>query len=960
MSELALQRIAENKDKHVRGEDARKLDLRNCGLNEVPEEIANLVWLEELKIGLNELKFLEETNLNAESREINLVKAFFLSKKIIRQCPNLPKLKKLIINKTSAIVDLHFISNLTSLNVLICKSVVLSSLNGIENLTNITNLNISNTIINDFSILKNLTLLKVFKCSKTYVDDISFLENLTSLQNLYLDSTYVQNIEYLKYLKNLRRIDLQYSSDVNDLTPLSDLIRLREINIAYTSVTDLSPLITLLSKGKAITRKYLKNTINIRGCKVVTPPSEIIKKGNTAILQYFAERSKQQFKSTEVKLILIGNSTTGKTSLSRYLREKTYDPRQPTTHGIQNHRWQVPEHDIQVNIWDFGGQEYYHATHRLFLSRNAVYALVWDTQTDKGGIAPTEIYYENDPKVYTVSLEHFSKIWWLQNIHFNLNKYARHERESDASVPVLLVQNKCAKQGYDIHNPPNELDQKPYYLPTKWRNNHIDIEAAANEQEKGESSEWTMRFQLFERELLKTLESQMMTYEFAVYHRDIRDRVRALASSDNPVNEMSWIDFEVMCRDIEPDAKMDLVQIYLRDITGDILYFDQNERLKRRVFLRPDWVCNRIYAILSRKVLEREGLFDLSWVLDTLHCNEAEALNFVEIMREFDLIFPDKEESGMPNGKYVAPQYLPETCHKSEYLQGLKEDNILTHAFTLWFPDFLPKSHIARFICNWGEQAEGRVFWKNGLLFKTQNLKVLVERTENFKIQVEIQTGNKLGREEVMRRVFQSFLDLEEEQTNFAISLDERDFVWWDDVQQAIQMQAKRVKTYPSENSKLIDLHSFIVFQKSIMATKKVFISYSKSDKEYLAKLKTHLKIFERQHLIEVWDDSRINAGEEWDMAIKRELNAADIILLLVSADLLATDYVWDIEMQQAMQRHQNGLATFIPIIIRPCAWTGAPFGILNALPEKGKPISTWANEDEAWAQIVERIRQVV
>jgi len=157
MSELALKLIAENKDKYARGEDARVLDLGNCGLMEVPEEVGELVWLEELKISLNELDFLKEIMYNSESYGENIFKAFLLSKKIVVKIPNLPKLKKLIIKKNSAIIDLGFISNLNGLNTLICKSVVLFSLNGIEKLTNLKNLDISNTIVQDFSVLGYLT-----------------------------------------------------------------------------------------------------------------------------------------------------------------------------------------------------------------------------------------------------------------------------------------------------------------------------------------------------------------------------------------------------------------------------------------------------------------------------------------------------------------------------------------------------------------------------------------------------------------------------------------------------------------------------------------------------------------------------------------------------------------------------------------------------------------------------------
>ena len=139
---------------------------------------------------------------------------------------------------------------------------------------------------------------------------------------------------------------------------------------------------------------------------------------------------------------------------------------------------------------------------------------------------------------------------------------------------------------------------------------------------------------------------------------------------------------------------------------------------------------------------------------------------------------------------------------------------------------------------------------------------------------------------------------------------------------------------------------------------KKVFISYSKTDKAYLEQLKKHLELLQRQGLLEIWDDMELAAGEVWDETIKKELGTADIIILLVSSDLIATDYIWNVEMKKALERHERGEVTVIPVIIRPCDWEDAPFAHLNALPEKGKPISMWTNHDEAWVYVIKKIRQ--
>jgi hypothetical protein len=85
-------------------------------------------------------------------------------------------------------------------------------------------------------------------------------------------------------------------------------------------------------------------------------------------------------------------------------------------------------------------------------------------------------------------------------------------------------------------------------------------------------------------------------------------------------------------------------------------------------------------------------------------------------------------------------------------------------------------------------------------------------------------------------------------------------------------------------------------------------------------------------------------------------LATADVVLLLVSSDYLATEYVWK-EIAIALERHEQGKAVVVPIIVRPCAWKDAPFARFNALPEKGNPITKWDNPDDAWTTVVEQIQ---
>ena len=122
----------------------------------------------------------------------------------------------------------------------------------------------------------------------------------------------------------------------------------------------------------------------------------------------------------------------------------------------------------------------------------------------------------------------------------------------------------------------------------------------------------------------------------------------------------------------------------------------------------------------------------------------------------------------------------------------------------------------------------------------------------------------------------------------------------------------------------------------------------------------THFATLKRSGLIDVWHDRRIDAGTVWDDQIKSELEAADIILLLISADFLNSDYIWKVEIERAMKRHEAREAKVIPVFIRPCDTNGMPFQAIQGLPRNAKPVSAFADKDEAYLQIAMGIRSLL
>lgn len=142
---------------------------------------------------------------------------------------------------------------------------------------------------------------------------------------------------------------------------------------------------------------------------------------------------------------------------------------------------------------------------------------------------------------------------------------------------------------------------------------------------------------------------------------------------------------------------------------------------------------------------------------------------------------------------------------------------------------------------------------------------------------------------------------------------------------------------------------------RDIVAT--VFFSYCHADEVLRDQLQKHLSAMQRQGLIETWYDRRIPAGDHIDHSIMRELERADVVLLLVSPDFLASDYCNDVEVRRALERHDAGECRVIPVILRHCDWHGTPFGKLNATPKDGKPVRAFADLDEGFLQVVQAIK---
>jgi hypothetical protein len=139
-----------------------------------------------------------------------------------------------------------------------------------------------------------------------------------------------------------------------------------------------------------------------------------------------------------------------------------------------------------------------------------------------------------------------------------------------------------------------------------------------------------------------------------------------------------------------------------------------------------------------------------------------------------------------------------------------------------------------------------------------------------------------------------------------------------------------------------------------------IFFSYAHEDESLVGRVRSHLSLFDRQKIIRRWHDREIPPGAEWKGLIDSQLAGADIVLLFISDAFFASDYCYDVEMTEALKRHNARTLRVIPVILRPCSWQSAPFAVIQALPADGRAVTLWSNPDDACAQIADAIMGVV
>jgi small GTP-binding protein len=422
----------------------------------------------------------------------------------------------------------------------------------------------------------------------------AIIGDLVFLKRLILSGSRLKQLPpEIGQLINLEFLDI---SD-NDLTSLpSEICHLHKLHTLVLTdnlFRELPPVIGSLKELRKLF--YLDNPIT-------SPPPEILNRGVAAIKSYLVslQASKQTKKIFEGKLLIVGQGGVGKTSICNRLLHNTFSDQEDKTDGIVIKRWllkppEVNQNEMWVNVWDFGGQEIYHATHQFFLTNRSAYLLVWDARQE-------DSYGRLD--------------YWFHTIE-----------SFGGNSPIILILNKCDEHLADINL--KDLKEKfpqicGFYQTSCKSPSHGEHSI---EQLKKKISEimWSLPF---------------MGAEWPESWFNARKEIETLKD-----NTLSFLKYQAICN-AHRISRNDLIiySQYLHDL-GVILHFHGDKYLKEVVILKPAWATNAVYSILDdREVRKRGGILlesDLSrlWRDNPAYPSSIFG-SIMRIMANFQLAFP--------------------------------------------------------------------------------------------------------------------------------------------------------------------------------------------------------------------------------------------------------------------------------------------------------------------------------
>ncbi|BBD58750.1 small GTP-binding protein domain-containing protein [Nostoc sp. HK-01] len=692
-----------------------KLDLNNNQITEIPEAIANLTNLTTLDLSDNQITEIPKAIANLT----NLTMLVLYNNQITEIPEAIANLTNLMglylrINKITQIPEA--IANLTNLNAFDLSNNQINQIpEAIANLTNLTTLHLyKNQITQIPEAIANLTNLTTFTLLSNQITQIpEAIANLINLTELNLNNNQITEIpEAIANLTNLTTLDLSDNQITEIPEAIANLTNLTTLDLSDNQITEIPEAIKSLPKLEKLDLR--RNPLPISP-EILGSSDEV---GSVEdIFNYLRLlRSGEVRPLNEAKLLLIGQGSVGKTSLIERLIRNQYDKNQPQTDGLNVQTWNVHinSKDIRLNVWDFGGQEIYHATHQFFLTKRSLYLLVCNCRTS-----------EEENRIE----------YWLKLIE-----------SFGGQSPVIIVGNKKDEQPLDINRKA---------LREKYPNIQAIIETSCQDN-IGIDELRTAIFQQIAN--LKEVYDLLPLSWF-----EVKQQLESMSQDFISYNNYIGICYENKI----PEEQNQEQLIDLLHRLGLVLNFREHPILKDTNVLKPNWVTEGIYALLSDEILKTQtkGIFtpaDLSRILNPERYPIQRHHYLIGLMKEFELCFALECHSP----QFLIAGLLPKDQPEKTELEGE------TLEFQYHYK-VLPESIISRFIVNTHEKIYNHIYWRSGVMLQYQenneiyNIARIKADPEDKKIFIAISRRNETRRlflgilRDVFNKIHKSLPNLE-------------------------------------------------------------------------------------------------------------------------------------------------------------------------------------------------------
>ncbi len=736
-----------------------------------------------------------------------------------------------------------------------------------------------------------------------------FLGNLTRLHTLHLSFNALTVLPpFIAKLTKLRKLDLAYNRLFGLPEAIGRLAELQTLDLANNRLHDLPESMNGLQQ---------LSVLHLAGNPALGLESHVIDSFEVAqVLDYYFTLRRGRRPLNEAKLILVGRGGVGKTSLVKRLVDGVFDPGVLKTDGIEIREWQLElgrGEQVRLHVWDFGGQEINHATHQFFMTQRSIYLLV---------LAGREGGEDADAEYWLKLIESFGQ---------------------DSSVIVVL--NKFTDQPFDLNR--RALERR------------YSIREFINTDCRDGTGLPDLR-RAIERE---TDRLEHLREPFPESWFEIKRRLPELD------DHISFDAYRKFCAAHgEPDAdRQNILATHLHHL-GVILNYREDPRLQDTHVLNPHWVTSGIYGLLSSPRLQRQAgeirLAEVAEILDPVTYPPPMRRFILDLMRRFHLCFSFPGD----DAHFLIPDLLgknePEEVDKFNPLTCLN----FQYRYTV-----VPEGLLPRFIVQTHALSEGLLRWRSGVIIQYEGNWALV-RADPQQSRVFISVDGPLpGRRHLLSIIRANFNQIHRDikalnpQELVPIPGHPDLTVSYEELTVREHQKAFFVERVVGGEVLTFDVRTLLngVGARDPAPARgtgriRLFISYSHRDEPFREEMEKRLKGLQRYEPIYVWTDRGIGPGEEWREKIAEHLNAAHVILLLVSADFLDSDFCYDEEMLRALKRHEAGTAVVLPIILRACNWPRAPFAKLQVLPRDGRAVSLWKDADSAWLEVEKGVEAVI